>query len=123
VCRNICSSSLRALLGVLAFQAIVSCDASGSQRICALLAPEDCAKNPSCNVVSARRLEPERECGSASEAIACRNLEQACGDALTLARDMEGALFLLPNTCLPEGWREDADAGDTGELEEWPACE
>jgi hypothetical protein len=68
-------------------------------------------------------MDEEQACGGDDEPIACANLEQACDDALTLARDPDGQLFLLPNTCLPVDWEEDSEAGSTAELSEWPICE
>lgn len=102
----------------------LGCSDKTSERACALLSIAECSSRPYCAVVAAVRMDEERACRHASEPLACSALvDRDCGTAETLARDGDGQLFWLADTCVPSGLHEETDTTLATQSSSWPECE
>lgn len=78
---------------------------------CGQLDVNACEAKKECQVLVAEHVDEERVCKIADDNVGCIHERTVCTDALTWARDPDGALWLFPSGCLPEGWAIDRELG------------
>lgn len=116
------NNSLSTILSVLAFGLLTTACQSeqngnedaggaGNQEACADLAEAECEESDVCEPFSAYEyvdgtFESDPDTKTFMGCRDARPDDDHCGDALTCAYETEGegACWMFPSTCLPEGW-------------------
>ncbi len=74
-----------------------------------------------CVVVRAFRLSQAAQCIYENAVVDCIDVRIQCEDAHTLARDQRGQVWVLPHSCMPQGWLT-VDAPVHPAFAIWPSC-
>jgi hypothetical protein len=82
---------------------------AGNQETCADLAQAECEASDVCTSFWAYEYEDGtfESKPDSKTFVACRDAgpdDDLCGDALTCGYETEGACWMFPTNCLPEGW-------------------
>ena len=63
---------------------------------------------PCCNFpYTANLWDSNRECWGPSQTVVCSNMPRGCGHTALLVAGPEGNCYYWPDTCLPDGYKED----------------
>jgi hypothetical protein len=70
--------------------------------------PEDaCRARSDCAVITAQQHIVDHPCALEPQAVGCMSADQACGDAITFARDGDNNVWWFMDTCTPAGFTQE----------------
>lgn len=88
-----------------------ACDSSGV---------DTCETQRGCALIRARRHIADEPCAELPEAVGCKRPGPSCDDAITFARDLEGAGWWFADACIPAGWTVEPYPQDLSDVP--PTC-
>lgn len=90
---------------------------------CEALSPQQCTADAFCSLLGGAPVDASRMCVLAPVAVGCARTDQACGDAISFAKDPQGQCWQFGSTCVPKTWQADASdckPAEVGHLESCP---
>lgn len=93
------------------------CDDNTEPTACQELDESSCDAREDCAGLLAQAVNEDDACLEDSAYVGCRDATQDCADQMLVSRDVDDALWVSPNTCIPEDWQIE----DGEDAQEWLA--